>query len=433
MMSRLLRKRPGCGLKVCGFHCWIGSSYLADYFTHLSPKINPPLKDRRLINLLPDLLELDHVQVDACMLLIYYCIILQGCFLDASNERPDPQIHRHIYLSCLRTIPAWQNEANGSMTDLIAAILMTQTAAEALDFGLSWHMHKQACEYAQNLDLHNLDGTDTLNPANKMMDDADRVNMWNLIQLDMFYRLVNNKPPAFLSALNNWRVNFPWLSLDSPPTQDEAVPVVVFLARSRITLILISYFQTLDAIGKDEDILGIVGPLCLQVEQVYVEWKIDEWLHMHSQDEYQKWYLGELALSCYACILFMLCRATPLSVNQADNDNMIPRSDLSIRASRKVVEITCHMIDNFPMVGPESLSVALGTYRAHVACAHLASNIEKNPHADAVGRDLVLVQRLANCIEGVALVEKEFTPLARALSCLYYKVATKADSYFQSM
>lgn len=147
-------------------------------------------------------------------------------------------------------------------------------AAENLDFDLSWEMHKQACTYAQDLHLHSLDGDGALGASGVATSDEARASMWNLVQLDLFHHLANNKPPAFPFDLNNWRVNLPWLAFDSPPGRDEAVPAMTFLARSRITLTLISFFQALEMVDNDHDALSAIQPLCVQVEQVFEEWKI---------------------------------------------------------------------------------------------------------------------------------------------------------------
>jgi hypothetical protein len=114
---------------------YTGYSYRTDYFTKMSPKIFPSLKDPRLIDekliyLMPDLITMDHVQVDACILVIYYCILWQGCFRldDNSNSfsSPDPRIIRQILICCLRAVSVWQREATGSITDFIAAMFMVR-------------------------------------------------------------------------------------------------------------------------------------------------------------------------------------------------------------------------------------------------------------------------------------------------------------------
>ena len=135
-------------------------------------------------------------------------------------------------------------------------------------------MHKLACDYAQGLHLHILDGDGTCSPSNSSMSDEDRANMWDLVQLDLFHRLVNNKPPAFHSSLHNWQVNLPWLSSDAPPDRNKAVPSMAFLARSRMTFVLMSYFQKLEDLEENTDALRSILPLCEQIEGISEEWEI---------------------------------------------------------------------------------------------------------------------------------------------------------------
>lgn len=131
-------------------------------------------------------------------------------------------------------------------------------------------MHKLACEYAHTSQMHSLD---SLEHSNTMSDD-DRMGMWDLIQLDLFFRLINNKPAAFSSRLSDWRVNMPRLSVDFPRERDEAVPTTAFIIRSRLMFILISYFQISEALRDEEDVLAAVNPLCEEVEKMFEEWKI---------------------------------------------------------------------------------------------------------------------------------------------------------------
>ena len=82
--------------------------------------------DRKLIDMIPDLIGMDPVHIDACMLIIYYCILWQGLWVQkpGSCNSPDKHYARQIFICCRRTIPIWQQEAIGSVTDFIAAMYM---------------------------------------------------------------------------------------------------------------------------------------------------------------------------------------------------------------------------------------------------------------------------------------------------------------------
>jgi hypothetical protein len=53
-----------------------------------------------------------------------------------------------------------------------------------------------------------------------------------------------------------------------------AVPTMAFLVRSRLTFILISYFQVSEALNDESDILAAITPLCEDVEGIFEEWKM---------------------------------------------------------------------------------------------------------------------------------------------------------------
>jgi hypothetical protein len=82
------------------------------------------LLDRRIIDLIPDIINLPHIHVDPVILVIYYSIMYHGCSLKASNGASTSSLGymNSSYLGCLRAVPSWEREASGTMTDLIAAL-----------------------------------------------------------------------------------------------------------------------------------------------------------------------------------------------------------------------------------------------------------------------------------------------------------------------
>lgn len=95
--------------------------------------------DRKLIGMIPDLIGMDHVHLDASVLVIYYCILWQGLFFQKpkSLRCPDKYYARQIFICCRRTIPVWQEEAIGTVTDFIAAMYMViDHTPHAVDIGV---------------------------------------------------------------------------------------------------------------------------------------------------------------------------------------------------------------------------------------------------------------------------------------------------------
>jgi hypothetical protein len=134
-------------------------------------------------------------------------------------------------------------------------------------------MYSKACDYAQALGLHNMDGEDGakkfIRPG---MSDEDRRGFWDLIQCDTMFRLIFNKPPSISGRV--WKVNFPWLepsSAGAPETDD----ATAFLVRSRVTLIQIRFFAMLEETAAyDSELLHKTEDLCSEVLELYESWDV---------------------------------------------------------------------------------------------------------------------------------------------------------------
>lgn len=131
------------------------------------------------------------------------------------------------------------------------------------------------------------------------------------------------------------------------------------------------------------------------------------------------WILGDLLLNGYTCIIFMLRKATLLKTNSPNpisSDDNIPKTDLSTRISRRILELTYLMLHVWRFPAAEAISYILGAYRAHIAYAHIASNMINSPGLEEnATADLDLLDRVAQSIETAAQEECDFAPLVRVM------------------
>lgn len=138
-------------------------------------------------------------------------------------------------------------------------------------------MYTYACEYAQALNLHNLDAhTSKLDASavNETKLDSDRKGFWELIQIDFFFRLLFNRPPAITGSMNTWKVNLPWLSGSALPDLS-AVPTATFLMGSRLTFVLVRFFQDLEEPDCEETIIrSKTEEYCREIGQLFSEYEI---------------------------------------------------------------------------------------------------------------------------------------------------------------
>lgn len=134
-------------------------------------------------------------------------------------------------------------------------------------------MYKTACEHAEELQIHHLDNTETPIEPDQARVEADRKGFWDLIYIDLFFRLIYNKPPAFAVNVKAWKVNLPWLSSASAP-DFHAIPTMTFIMRSRITFILIRYFSLIEDRANHPEIEMEIEVLCREIESLFEEWEI---------------------------------------------------------------------------------------------------------------------------------------------------------------
>ncbi|KIL87118.1 hypothetical protein FAVG1_09672 [Fusarium avenaceum] len=401
--------------------------WVSNFFNTNGPRFYPSVKDEalidaKLLHLLPDLIQMKHVHVDACFLVVYYCVLWQGHFMldevTASLKEQDPRLSRNIYISCLRAVSTWQRQASGSVTDFIAATLMAQVAAENLDFQLCWEMHRHACMWSEAMRLHSIDSDEASSQSLIATTDGGRMSMWNLVRMELFFRLISGKAPSFSFDLSEWHVNLPFLLYDEVDLQ-EAVPTTAFLAGSRVTLILIRFFQVIQGPDRQQDKLSLVISLCEQVEEIDLEWDIFGWQQSFKRETIDGWYLSELALGCCSSILFMLRMVSGQNHDQVDVSATSEQNSLcketELRAARRIVLIVCHMTQVIRLPGPQSLSLALGMYCVQVAYATVVAHVLDQPKAATVGDDLLQLKRFGSCINVVASTASEFMPFARAL------------------
>lgn len=277
----------------------------SDFFAHGPVCLFSNIVDKRVLELIPSIIGLPHIHIDPVMLVIYYSIIYHGCTLIASNNSSSDRMEyfNASYLGCLRALPGWQREASGSLMDFVAALFVvseqssqcqscssdpctqSRVAAEFFDYDLAWKMFKLACDYCQGLNIHNLDGDDAPCGGDPAQCDQERRGFWEVIQIDLFFRLVLNAPPAISN--NPWKVNLPWLDPNAGPPPD-GIASMSFLASSRISLIIARFFAMLDgsADTNRSEIMVKNEDLCREIQDTLAEWPLVSWVQYACIEKY---------------------------------------------------------------------------------------------------------------------------------------------------
>ncbi|RSL55241.1 hypothetical protein CEP54_009499 [Fusarium duplospermum] len=152
------------------------------------------------------------------------------------------------------------------MEDLIAAILLMRAALQQCDFEFSWKMYKLVCQCVQTLNMHKIDRSfpGIFMSPELLSDGADdhRKGLWGLVLVELFFRLLYDKPATMTANLTEWRVNLPWLNSD-PGLTEHVVPTLAFLVKSRLTFLLLWFFDIFSEDTQDKNsVADSVEELC---------------------------------------------------------------------------------------------------------------------------------------------------------------------------
>ncbi|CAI6094720.1 unnamed protein product [Clonostachys chloroleuca] len=352
------------------------------YFAHLSEDLFPAFLNVRLIELMPDIIGLPNVHLDASICVVYYCILYHGCLLhrQSTPASEDVETRSKLYHHCLRALLAWEPYATGTATDFVAAFFMVRVAAERFELELSWTMFRRACQYAEKIELHRLDNSvgSGLSSLGSSVLEASRKGFWELVGMDIYFHLIHDKPPAIVGgARYDAQVNLPWVTAlglqQSEEAETEEITTLRFLIDSRRSFILMEFLQLLEnaKVKPDLELVSKTEALCHKVEALYEQWEVDEWVKKIIVSDGQLWTLAGLAMEGYICILFMLCHA----ITTANFDTMeseaidieVARLPLTLKASRHVLQMADLLLNAMPSWRPSRshLPSYKHTYRTH--------------------------------------------------------------------
>lgn len=148
-----------------------------------------------------------------------------------------------------------------------------RVATEFFDYELAWRMFQHACGYAEDLGLHKIDAGSKESSGNARQWDEDRKGFWDLLHIDLLFRLTFNKQPSLSGR--TWRVNLPWLDKHTAPDSD-GFSTMNFIVSSRLSLVQLRFFEMLETASEiDEKSLWTkTEGLCQEILDLYEEWGI---------------------------------------------------------------------------------------------------------------------------------------------------------------
>ena len=78
--------------------------------------------------------------------------------------------------------------------------------------------------WSEAMQLHSIDSDKASSQSLIATTDGGRMSMWNLVRMELFFRLISGKEPSFSFDLSEWRINLPILFFDEVDLQKQCLP-----------------------------------------------------------------------------------------------------------------------------------------------------------------------------------------------------------------
>ncbi|KAE8381905.1 hypothetical protein BDV26DRAFT_254837 [Aspergillus bertholletiae] len=235
-----------------------------------------PLEKSFLV-LIPDLIEIPHVQLDYTSQIIYYSVLLRGIVLDPEPYPGRGSIIRHLYLKCVALSDEWIENIQDTPVDLLAASFMMSTALEGCNVDLAWKAFRHACRISKALGYFSVDekpsqGDNQLStPCGAPLHEDEvernrkRFGFWHTLRTDCLFRMSFGKPN--LIPAGSWKVNFPDLTINGVDDESSRFIQIHFLISMRLTLIVMRYLDWIDG-GPDPDPVSHDAIIDIYIDEV---------------------------------------------------------------------------------------------------------------------------------------------------------------------
>jgi hypothetical protein len=175
--------------------------------------------------------------------------------------------------------------------DLVAAAILTWTCAMSFDYSLAWEFHKLSCTILKRLGMHRLDAAPTDNRPTDPLILQKRSSFWQVVLIDIFFRLCYDKASEVSGEASTQLVNLPDI-INPVSEQPQAVKTVHDIIWYRVIFLARLFLERLDqarirADGiADPDFQRMADETCDHIEKLTIDWQlvIFHWVHVDLAD-----------------------------------------------------------------------------------------------------------------------------------------------------
>ncbi|CEI57452.1 unnamed protein product [Fusarium venenatum] len=366
----------------------IAKACIKNFCTHFQIDTFPSFINIKLMHFIPDIIDMPEVALDPAVLVLYY---------------------------------TWMERSVGTKTDLVSAILLMKASFQQCDFEFSWNMYRIVCQCVKKLNLHNLDQDFPSTSIRQSLDqgtDYDRQGLWALVLVDLFFRMLHDKPPIMTANLTEWHVNLPAINI-VPEQPEYMISISTFFVKSRLTFLLLRFFDLLAQSSDDRDYIQQIEGLCAKIEDLIGEWSIRDLIDANEENASNWWTLYDLALTA-SCSMMVMSRKMEALHSEASGIPLPchdkPVSDLSVNIARNVLKLALLGLEKY--ISPLAAAYLFGAFRCHVPYGCLVSHLflsDPEEQGSTSLNDMALLEKVAQRMGAIAETDGDLLPLARTL------------------
>lgn len=148
----------------------------------------------------------EHIHVDPAIRLVYYNLLYHGYI---SGRPKEPTTAQRLYFQCRKALKVWQKAGTSNIMDFVASVITSWTANHNLDKALAWNLHARACNFVRALNWHVIDGAGRPADGDDSTRNKHRAAYWDLVIMDLMFRLNGSKPSCLSKDACPDLVNLP--------------------------------------------------------------------------------------------------------------------------------------------------------------------------------------------------------------------------------
>ncbi|KAI8711049.1 Zn(2)-C6 fungal-type domain-containing protein [Fusarium sp. LHS14.1] len=405
---------------------------LDHFYKHHHSDIFQDFINIKLMKLMPDIINMPEITIESATRILYYCMLYHGSLmLPPETISQGGDLTEALYVYCLRALPAWQKQASGTKTDLIASILLMRAALEQCDFDFGWSMYTSVCFCVKKLNIHNLDQffPASMNPTlSEEGADQQRRGFWALMLVELFFRLLHDKPAIITANITEWRVNLPSITA-TQELAEHVAPTLTFLVKSRLTFLLLRFDMLNRDTGDKSSEVARIEELCEEIEGLIEEWSVIDAMVAYEDVAGFWWKLYDVSLTAYSTAMVMDRKIAVLRSGQAEASETtydVPTTTLSLKIARRIMELVILALEKYPV--PAAVSCVFGAFRCYIAygclAQHLLSSVPSDPNSTTKA-DMALLEQVAQKLAIIAEGDSDFMPLVHTLQELNTSIYTQ--------